>query len=125
MIYVWKIIEGLVPNLSVLITCSFYDRRGSSCVVCHGGSGRLGTLKYNSFRWRYIRMFNRLPKALHMLSSCSVVGFKSQLDSYLRNIVDLPCHPGFNNSLDDEDCLHGGHYTDDLVVNSMQLIKQK
>ena len=30
---------------------------------------------------------------------------------YLRNIVDLPCQPGFNNSLD---CLHGGHYADDL-----------
>ena len=37
-------------------------------------------------------MFNRLTKAICMLSSCSVVGFKSQLDSYLRNIVDLPCH---------------------------------
>ena len=26
-----------------------------------------------------------------MLSSCSVVGFKSQHDSYLPNIVDFPC----------------------------------
>ena len=42
-------------------------------------------------RWRYIRMFNRLPKAIRMLFSCSVVGLKSQLDSYLRNIVDLLC----------------------------------
>ena len=54
-------------------------------------------------------MFNRLPKAIHMLSSCSVVGFKSKLDSYLRNIVELPCRLGFNNSLDGMDCLHGGH----------------
>ena len=90
-IYVWKIIEGLVPNLSDPITCSFSDRRGRTCVVCHSGAGRLGTLKYNSFRWRSIRMFNRLPKSIRMLSSCSVVGFKSKLDSYLRNIVDLPC----------------------------------
>ena len=43
-----------------------------------------------------------------MPSSCSVVGFKSKLDSYLRNNVDLPCRPGFNNSLDGGDCLHGG-----------------
>ena len=77
----------------------------------------LGTLKYNSFRWRSIRMFNRLPKSIRMLSSCSVVGFKSKLDSYLRNIVDLPCRPGFNNSLDGGDCLHGGHYADDLAAN--------
>ena len=72
-IYVWKIIKGLVPNLSDPITCSFSDRRGRACVVCHSGAGRLGTLKYNSFRWQSIRMFNRLPKAISMLSSCSVV----------------------------------------------------
>ena len=52
-----------------------------------------------------------------MLSSCSVVGFKSQHDSYLPNIVDFPCRPGFNNSLDGGYCLNGGHYTDDQVVN--------
>ena len=70
-------------------------------------------------------MFNRLPKAIQMLSSCSVVGFKSQLDSYLRNIVDFPCRPGFNNSLDGGDCLHGDHYADDLAANYMQLNNQK
>ena len=40
---------------------------------------------------RTLLLFNRLPKDICVLSSCSVVGFKSQLDSYLRNIVDLPC----------------------------------
>ena len=45
-------------------------------------------------------MFNILPKYIRMLSSCSVVGFKSQLDCYLSNIVDLPCQPGFDNSLE-------------------------
>ena len=77
----------------------------------------LGTLKYNSFRLRSIRMFNRLPKSIHTLSSCSVVGFKSQLDSYLRCIVDLPCRPRFKNSMDGGDFLHGGHYADDLAAN--------
>ena len=65
-IYVWKIVDGLVPNLSDPITWKN--------VVYH--SGRLGTLTYNSFRWQSIRMFNRLPKAIRMLSFCSVVGFK-------------------------------------------------
>ena len=97
-IYVWKIVEGFVPNLSDPITCYFSDCR-RTCMVYHAGVGRLGTLKYDSFRYQSIRMFNRLPKAIRMLSSCSVVGFKSQLDSYIRNIVDLPCQPGFNNSV--------------------------
>ena len=38
-----------MPNLSDPITCSFSDRRGRTCVVCHSGAGRLGSLKYNSF----------------------------------------------------------------------------
>ena len=32
-IYVWKIIEGLVPNLSDPIPCFFSDRKGRACVV--------------------------------------------------------------------------------------------
>ena len=62
----------------------------TTCVVCHSGSGRLGTLKYNSFRWRSIRIFNRLPKAIRMLSSCSVIGFKSQLTPILGALWIFP-----------------------------------
>ena len=38
-IYVWKIVEALVSNLSDPITCSFSDFRGRTCVVCHSGAG--------------------------------------------------------------------------------------
>ena len=43
-IYVWKIIEGLVPNFSNAIVCSYSDRRGRSCIVSHVHVGRLGAL---------------------------------------------------------------------------------
>ena len=39
--------------------------------------------------------------------------------------MDLPCHPGFNNSLDGGDFLHGSQYTDELVAIYLQLNKQK
>ena len=97
-IYLWKIIEKIVPNLSAPITCIYSESRGGSCAVLHVNVGRLGTLCYNSFRWRAIRMFNKLPKHLCMISSCSVDKFKSQLDKHLRNISDLPCQPGYNKS---------------------------
>ena len=90
-IYLWKIIEKFLPNLSAPITCTYSERRGRSCAVLHVNMGRLGTLCYNSLRWRAIRMFNKLPKHIRMLSSCSVDKFKSQLDKHLRNISDLPC----------------------------------
>ena len=40
-------------------------------------------------------MFNKLPKYVRIVSSCSVDKFKSQLDKHLRNIVDLPCQSGW------------------------------
>ena len=49
------------------------DRMGRTCVVYHADAGRLGTLKHISFRWRSMRMFNRLTEAIRTLSSCYVV----------------------------------------------------
>ena len=40
-------------------------------------------------------MFNKLPKYVRIVSSCSVDKFKSQLAKHLRNIVDLPCQSGW------------------------------
>ena len=34
-IYLWKIIEKLVPALSVPIGCTYSERRGRSCTVLH------------------------------------------------------------------------------------------
>ena len=39
--------------------------------------------------------------------------------------MDLPCHPGFNNSLEGGDCLHGSHYMDELAATYLQLNKPK
>ena len=56
--YIWKIIEGLAANFSNPITSTLSGRRGRSCVISHVNVGRVGTLAYNSFRWRSIRLFN-------------------------------------------------------------------
>ena len=113
-IYVWKIIEDLVPNFSKSVVCTHSERRGRYYVVSHVNIGTSGTLAYNSFRWRTIRLFNSLPKCT---TSCSVYSFIHTLDSYLTNIVDHPCVPGFNNSLDGGDCIKWRTLRDDLAVN--------
>ena len=41
---------------------------------------------------------------LRLISSCSVLRFKTQLDMFLGSVEELPCLPGFNNSLDDGYC---------------------
>ena len=48
--------------------------------MCHFNVGRVGTLAYNSFKWRSIRLFNSLPMHLRSISPCSVLRFKTQLD---------------------------------------------
>ena len=85
-IYIWKIIDGLAPNFSNPITSTFSGRRGRSCVISHVNVDRVGTLSYNSFRWRSIRLFNSLPMHLRSISSCSVLRFKTQLDIFLGRI---------------------------------------
>ena len=97
-IYVWK-------NFSPPIHSRTSDRRERACIISHIGVGRLGTLPYNSFRWRAIRMFNQLPLFLRNTTVCSVYCFKKKLDLYLSTVPDILCEPGFNNNLDHGDCL--------------------
>ena len=68
-IYIWKIIEGLAPNFSNPTTSTFSERR--SCVISHVNVGQVGTLAYNSLRWRSIRPFNSLTIHLSSISLCS------------------------------------------------------
>ena len=109
-ILIWKIIENKSQNLSDPILCNFSDRRGRSCAISHVDPGRLGTLAYNSFRWRAIRLFNSLPKTIRDIKNCSVCSFKLRLDHYLSSIPDLPC------SLDGGDYLQRWTPRDDLVA---------
>ena len=97
-ILIWKVIESKAQNLSDPILFNFSDRRGRSCVISHVNTGRQGTLAYNSFRWRAIRLFNSLPKSIRDITNCSVCSFKQRLDRYLNSIPDLPCTPGYNNT---------------------------
>ena len=99
-IYVWKILESIVPNLSRPIEYYISDRRGRLCVVSHTCLGHLGTLLFNSFRFRAIRLFNAMPISIRNLTLCSVISFKSKLDLYLSNISDNPCIPNIDNSLE-------------------------
>ena len=102
-IYVWKVLESIVPNLNIPITCYSSIRRGRLCTTSHVEIGHLGTLVYHSFRFRGIRLFNAMPKQIRDLS-CSVSSFKYQLDKYLSTIPDTPCIANYDNSL--ENSLH-------------------
>ena len=51
-----------------------------------------------------------LSKSLTCMTACFIASFNTAIDCYLKNIVDHPCIPGFNNNLDVGDYFtHGGH----------------
>ena len=48
--------------------------------TCNYRNACLGTLAYNSFWWRAIRLFNSLPNSICDITNCSVCSFKQRLD---------------------------------------------
>ena len=96
-IYIWKILQNIVPNL---ISCYNSNRRGRISESSHVGIGHLGTLVYHSFRFRGICLFNAMPKHVRNISGSSVSSFKYQLDKLLNTISDSPCVANYDNSLE-------------------------
>ena len=104
-IYVWIILENLVPKLVKPLEFYVSDRRGCLCSVSHVRLGHTGTLAYSSFRWKGIQMFNSLPMHIRNITACPASIFKKQLDLQLSPNLDFLCTPNFNNSLDSKYCM--------------------
>ena len=60
-----------------------------SCVISYVSTGRQGTLAYNSFRWRAIRLFNSLPKSIRDITNGSVCSIASNKDFIATSTVFL------------------------------------
>ena len=121
----WKILEGLVPNIFLPICTKTSDQRRRTYITSPINVGRLGTLEYNRFRWRAIHLFNQLPLFVRNATVCYIHSFKKQMDIYLSTMPDSLCQPGFNNSLDHGDCLRWLTPRDGLARNEMQPNKPK
>ena len=93
-IYVWKVLEGLVPNFGLNSTHSI--RRGRSCIVPsvkRTGSQRYQTIRFNSATVLGPRLFNHLPAGIRDMTGCSVDTFKRALDNHLDTVPDEPRLP--------------------------------
>ena len=88
-IYIWKILEGNVPNFSPPIKCHISARRGrlgNNGVV---PTGHLGTLCHNSFRSKAATIFNCLPKHIRNLVNCADTSiFKRQKSTGLSFVFN-------------------------------------
>ena len=91
-IYVWKVLEQLVPNINNKIQAKDHIRLGRLCIL----NGRNASTKLDgSFTIDGPKLFNSLPKHVRDLKRVSLQKFKRALDSHLRKIPDNPLIPGY------------------------------
>ena len=90
-IYVWKVLEAMVPNCGV--EAEDRNRFGRICTIPgmnRNSSDKIRTLRENSFQVHGPRVFNCLPAHLRNMTKCSVDEFKMQLDLILAKVPDEP-----------------------------------
>ena len=94
-IYLWKILEGIVPNLSTNgeIHAINNERQGRKCRTQKNilnSLPRIRKLRDSSFSTNAVKLFNALPKEIRNITECPVDAFKSQLDKFLGTVPDEP-----------------------------------
>ena len=99
-IYVWKIINKLAPNLKTNpISTHYSERRGLYCNVPSLNNSRcpskVTTLREGSFAIRGPKLYNVLPQSVRNLQDISVDVFKKALDKALCVLPDEPTVPGY------------------------------
>ena len=98
-IYIWKVLEHLVPDPT---TSALYavtkQRTGRKCVrraLTSRAPQRIKSLLAASLGHEGPRLFNSLPASVRDLTGCPVDRFKSGLDRFLSTLPDEPPVPGY------------------------------
>ena len=102
-IYLYKIKEGLVPNISKTNGLAFKEhvRRGCRCVVPYFPIvGKARRARDNSYAWTACNLWNALPKCVRSITGKKVDFFKRKLDRALAFYPDVPRCGGSGHSYD-------------------------
>ena len=103
-IYVWRILEGQVPNITHrgyvdgAIASQNHSRRGRLCTIPPiktQSSRHIQLLREASLPVKGQRLFNCLPMDLRNMTGCKTDVFKHALDRYLRKVPDEPQIQGY------------------------------
>ena len=100
-IYVWKILENMVPNLTsernqIKQTTSL--RFGRQCVIppaSKSATTRIRSLREGSLCVNGAQLFNVLPAHIRNLTNVELPVFKQKLDEFLGTVADEPLSPGY------------------------------
>ena len=92
-IYLYKIKEGLVPNISKTkgLTFKKHIRYGYRCIVPYFPiRGKARRARDNSYAWTACNLWNSLPKCVRNITGEKVNFFKTKLDKVLAFYPDVP-----------------------------------
>ena len=108
-IYIWKMLEKLVPdyhNLAEQAQFSPRNGRKVSIPITKSKSPRqFQHIRQSSLSVHGGKLFNALPKHIRNLTGCSVLQFKAVLDKYLCTLPDEPILPGYTNAINSNSIL--------------------
>jgi hypothetical protein len=102
-LYVWKILEKQVPNISHgensgIQKLQTQSRNGRTCKIptlVNSAPAKIKQLREGSLTYHGSQLFNALPKDLRELKNCTLDVFKSKLDKFLSQIGDMPLVRGY------------------------------
>ena len=93
-IYVWSILEGIVPNFNEnqkgSIQRKEHVRHGRKCVVPIIKRSAYTSIINASFRVHGAKLFNAMPRCIRNLTGCTKDVLKTELDKVLLRIPDEP-----------------------------------
>ena len=110
-IYVWKMIRGLVPNFEEAGSIKLQTesgRRGKLCEIPRripGSAHRVETLRENSLVVLGPRLFNCLPRDARDWEG-SLETFKEKVDTFLTTVPDKPTLPHYYQSAATNSIIH-------------------
>ena len=90
-IYVWKLLEKMVPNFG--INARVNPRTSRFCLIPHVRTIapiRIQSIRFASLSVNGPRLFNSMPKSIRNITGCTVDTFKAALDNHLASIPDEP-----------------------------------
>ena len=99
-IYVWKTLEGIVPNLpgrSKIVERTSLRNGRVCCIpaVAAVANNRLARLREGSFCVNGPLLFNALPSNLRNMTGVGHIDFKRELDTFLGTVADEPLLRGY------------------------------
>ena len=89
-IYVWMIIENIVPNVNDSVQSYRHIRHGRKCKVNEVRGSTYINCKEASLPIHGCKLFNVLPQYVRNITGVDVDVFKRKLDSFLQQVPDEP-----------------------------------